>query len=474
MTFRKLLAYFGLLDLEPIPFLQTVAHAEYVFRHKKYFSFREDSRRYDCYATCKPKLRKFMEKWIDERLRLFHYVKYFHLGGDEGYVFATVPLCVREAKTIAKGKLYAEYMKEIVAPLIQNGIRPGISGDVALKHLDPFEVLLENFLIWGWNYWDTDTAPWKLMLWNQGRMVTADQVTPEDRRPFPRIIECQGNFRPLYTADYLKQLGYDVMLSSPARSHGDGVFASRENAHASNIVVAVKKVVEDSLLGTCVTRCAVQILNCETHEAWSNLAPLTVVNSFLTDEQLVARSTEYVFRNSSSKIVHALVDIGHCFPFVSGNTTGMTWTGMKDSRSAPLGYIDSLVGSWKKAGDVARKDKVRTIDSVGKKIKRGIDELDDFIPSGTKGFDAIYSRSKAAYFRYWGCVIANDIVRNENDDLHSKRRIVIALLKGFKSDYIDRAKSWMTPAPSNENAILIYDALIDYFCNVTRRRMRVN
>ncbi len=466
-TFRKLLAYSRSLGLEPIPLLQTVGHAEYVLRHKKYFSFREDPERYDCYATCKPEVRKFIEKWIHEYLRLFGHVKYFHLGGDEAYAFATSPACARDAKTIGKGKLYAEYMKKIAAPLIKRGIRPCIWGDMALKYPDAFTVLPRNFVIWDWNYWDTDTSPRKVMLWNQSRMVTAEQLTPQDKELFPQIIDHDGNLRPFYTADYLMNLGYDVVLSSSARSYGDGVFAGREYVHALNIIGAAKKTVADNLLGTCVTSWAVRIPNYETQETWLYLAPLTMANSRLSDEQLIARSAEYVFGDSSNEIVRALADVGYPFPFGDDNTTGIMWTGMKDSRPAPPGYIDSLIGAWRKLDDGARWDEnVRTIDSAGKKIERGMEELDDFIPKVTKGFDALYSWRKAAYFQYWGWVIANDIVRNENGHLHSNPRKIIALLRRLKSDYIHWAKSWMTPASANQNAGLIYDALIDYFSNV--------
>ena len=133
-TFRELLAYSRSLGLQPIPLLQTVGHAEYVLRHKKYFSFREDPKKYDCYATCKPEVREFIKKWIKEYLQLFGKIKYFHLGGDEAYEFATSPECARRVKSIGKGRLYVKYMTDIAEPLIKRGIRPCIWGDMLLKY----------------------------------------------------------------------------------------------------------------------------------------------------------------------------------------------------------------------------------------------------------------------------------------------------------------------------------------------------
>jgi hypothetical protein len=89
--FRTLLEYSRNLGLEPIPLLQTIGHAEYVLRHEKYLTFREDSARCDCYCTSNPKVRKFLKAWIAEYLDLFGEVRYFHLGGDEAYRFGTCP-----------------------------------------------------------------------------------------------------------------------------------------------------------------------------------------------------------------------------------------------------------------------------------------------------------------------------------------------------------------------------------------------
>ena len=182
--FKKLLSYSRSLGLQPIPLLQTVGHAEYVLSHKKYFSFREDTSRYDCYATCKPEVKKFLKDWIKEYLELFGDIKYFHLGGDEAYVFATSPECSAEAKKIGKGKLYAEYMKDISQPLLEKRIRPCIWDDMILHYTDALPVIPKQFVIWDWNYWDGDSTPQKVMLWEKSGYVTKGQVTDELRKSF--------------------------------------------------------------------------------------------------------------------------------------------------------------------------------------------------------------------------------------------------------------------------------------------------
>ncbi len=345
-TFKKILSYSRSLGLEPIPLLQTVGHAEYVLQHKKYFSFREDSTRYDCYATCKPEVRIFLKTWIDEYLDLFGEIKYFHLGGDEAYVFASSPACSAKAEQIGKGKLYANYMKDIAVPLLSRNIRPCIWDDMILHYPAGLPGIPKNFIIWDWNYWDGDTIPQKVMVWEKGEMLSKDQITGEILKEFPEILN-NNELRAFYTADVLKRFGFDVILCSSSRSYGDAVFAAREKPHASNIIGAAKKTVNDKLLGTCVTSWAVRIPNYETQALNLYLAPLTIKNNNLSHDQLVSEASNHMFGISDTSIEQAFENISFPFPFVDQTSTGIMWTGMKDSRPAPPGYIKNLIDKWK-------------------------------------------------------------------------------------------------------------------------------
>ena len=462
--FKKLLDYSRALGLQPIPLLQTVGHAEYVLSHKKYYSFREDTSRYDCYATCKPEVRKFIKDWIKEYLDLFGDIKYFHLGGDEAYVFATSPECSAEAKKIGKGKLYAEYMKDVSQPLLEKGIRPCIWDDMILHYTDALPVIPKQFVIWDWNYWDGDSTPQKVMLWEKGGYVTKEQVTDEIKKEFPEITDNNGNLRAFYTSDVLKRFGFDVMLCSSSRSHGDAVFAGRENLHASNIIGAAKKVVEDNLLGTCVTSWAVRIPNYETQETWFYLAPLTINNSKLSHDELLSKSCEYTFGVSSLEAEHTFEDIGYPFPFVDKQSTGIGWTGMKDSKPAPPGYIKSLIEKWKTKNDGTQwKNNISSVESSTEKISKGTNELNSFIPKAEKGFDVLEAWKKAAYFQYWASIVANEIVNNELGKPVKNKTEILSLLKNLRADYKTWAENWMTTSSAETNTGLIYDAIINYF-----------
>ncbi len=470
--FKKILKYSRSLGLQPIPLLQTVGHAEYVLRHKKYFSFREDTSRYDCYATCKPEVREFLKKWIKEYLNLFGDVKYFHLGGDEAYVFATSPACAARAKKIGKGKLYAQYMTAIAKPLLDKGIRPCVWNDMIMHYPEDINSLPKSFVLWDWNYWDEDTIPKSVMVWNRGSRLSKDKLNEEDKKNFPEIIDEKGNLRPFYTADVLKRFGYDVVLCSSSRSHGDAVFAGRQKLHSSNIIGAAKKVVEDDLLGTCVTSWAVRIPNYETQENWIYLAPLTIKNSKLTHNELLAKSSEYTFGVNSIEVFKAFADIGYPFPFVDQQSTGIMWTGMKDSRPAPPNYISGLIKKWRSKNDGKQwKDNVKLINSATEKIINGINELNKFVPKAKKGLSILQAWEKAGYFQYWGAVTANYILENVDGTLNVQPKEVVSLLNKVKSDYLHWANYWMTPNSAEENTGLIYNAIINYFLNAGGQKL---
>ncbi len=465
-TFKDILKYSRSLGLEPIPLLQTVGHAEYVLRHKKYFSFREDSDRYDCYATCKPEVRKFIKSWIKEYLELFGDIKYFHLGGDEAYVFATSPECATRAKEIGKGKLYAEYMEDIAKPLLDKGIRPCIWNDMIMRYPNDISAIPKRFVIWDWNYWDGDTVPNKVMVWDKVKRLSKEELSPEDIKNYPGIIDKNGNLKPFYTVDVLKRLGYDVVLCSSSRSHGDAVFAGRQNLHSSNIIGAAKKAVEDNLLGTCVTSWAVRIPNYETQANWIYLVPLSMKNGSLSHSELLALSSEYFFGVKSTEVFKAFSDIGYPFPFVDQQSTGIMWSGMKDSRPAPPGYIRDLIAKWKKNNNGKQwNENIGLVKAATSKILKGIDELNEFIPEAKKGLEVLQAWERAGYFQYWGAVVANYIVDNEEGTLSLDPNEIIALLKNLRSDYKHWAEYWMTPNSAVQNTGLIYDAIINYFSN---------
>ncbi|KUO62201.1 hypothetical protein APF79_04310 [bacterium BRH_c32] len=458
--FKEIIKYSRSLGLEQIPLLQTIGHGEYVLQHKKYFSFREDSTRYDCYCTSNDEVKTFMKKWINEYIELFGDIKYFHLGGDEAYAFATCDICKTTADKVGENKLYGDYLNAIAVPLFEKNIQPGVWCDMILSHPNELDPVSNKFVIWDWNYWDGDSIPERVMVWGKGRL-TKDKITVAIKNAFPQIIDSKGNLNAFYTSNYLKEKGYEVILCSSSRSYGDAVFAGTNNLHFDNIIGAARKTAQLNLLGTCVTSWAVRIPNFETQELWLYSAPFTIKNSTLCKENILKEIQKHFFKNDDFQINNTFEKISSVFPFNYQNTTGIMWTGLKDSKTAPHNYIKDLIVKWKNRNQwIALKEQ---ISKSTPKIGNGIDELNQMIPKANSGFEILDNWSKAGYFQFWQSILAS-MIADKADGLDAvDNKEVLELTIRLKNEYTAWANNWMTEKSAQTNAGLIYDSIIDYF-----------
>ncbi|MCK9279390.1 MAG: family 20 glycosylhydrolase [Melioribacteraceae bacterium] len=458
--FKEIIKYSRSLGLEPIPLLQTIGHGEYVLQHEKYFSFREDSSRYDCYCTSNDDVKTFMKSWINEYLEIFGDVKYFHLGGDEAYAFATCDVCKSTADKVGKNKLYADYLNDIAVPLFEKNIRPGVWCDMILSHPDELDAISKKFVIWDWNYWDGDSSPERVMVWGKGRLAK-DKITDEIKNTFTQIFDKDRNFNPFYTSDYLKMKGYEIILCSSARSYGDAVFVGTNNLHFDNIIGAARKTAKLDLLGTCVTSWAVRIPNFETQELWLYSAPFTINNPTLCKEKILNEVQRYYLISDDIDINNAFEKIGFTFPFNYQNTTGIMWTGLKDSKPAPANYIKDLIAKWKTKNQWDAMKQM--ISKSSKEIGAGMSEFIQIIPKSNSGFEILENWSKAAYFQYWQSILASKIADNADGSKLVDSKEILELTIRLKKEYTDWANDWMTEKSADINAGLIYDSIINYF-----------
>ncbi|MBU0474378.1 MAG: family 20 glycosylhydrolase [Bacteroidetes bacterium] len=460
-TFRSILNYSRELGLEPIPLLQTIGHAEYVLENENNKSFREDSTRYDCYCTTNPQVRIFLKNWIDEYLELFGDIKYFHLGGDEAYAFASCSKCKQQVSKTSENSLYVEHIADISQNLLKKGIRPGIWSDMILKYPNEIGQLNKEFVIWDWNYWDGDEIPERVMVWSKGGRLSKSEISDSILSDFPEIINNAGELNPFYTCDVLKRLKYDVILCSSSRSYGDGVFAGRNELHVSNIIGAAKKTVNLGLLGNCVTSWAVRIHNNEIQEPWFFLAPLTMKNYSLSKKELLGKTSQELFGVNGCDFFEHANKIGYSFTFANEKSTGIMWTGMKDSKPAPENYIQELINKMKSGnrwnGTV---DEIKNSTGI---ISAGITDLNKFIPTTKKGIEVFYSWKRAGYFQYWQSIIANEIVNISERKPGINTSEMVKLIENIKEEYKNWAENWMTPTSAEQNAGLIYDAVQNLF-----------
>jgi len=247
-TFSRLLDEARKLKLEAIPLFQTIGHAEYVLLHDKYKPFRELPDHWDCYCTSSPEVRRFLAGWLAEYRELFGPVRYFHLGGDEAYFFHNCPECAKRRPL----ELYCEHVLEIAAPLIKDGVRPGVWSDMLFKYYDQCDELPKELVVWEWNYWDDRANPLSVRL-PFGGFRAPGEVPEKYLRELPELFEEDGRIRAFGNVDYFLNRGSEVILCGAAQSASDGIFLPRQQLHGYNMIEAARACRSRNLTGLCMT-----------------------------------------------------------------------------------------------------------------------------------------------------------------------------------------------------------------------------
>ena len=130
---------------------------------------------------------------------------------------------------------------------------------MVMKKPADIEVIPKDFVMWDWDYWDTDTTPSSVVLRSEAKSVTKSELSGSIMRTIPEILDTNGKLRSFYVSDFLKRNGFDVITCSSSRSGGDAVFTGRHSIHSGNIIAGARKCSELGLLGTCVTSWAVRL-----------------------------------------------------------------------------------------------------------------------------------------------------------------------------------------------------------------------
>lgn len=330
--FRELLAYSRRLELEPIPLLQTVGHAEYVMKHPAYHSFREDPQYYDCYCTSNPEVKNFIGNWINEYCELFGDLKYFHLGGDEAYRFGSCPTCSK----LEPNKLYGEYIGDISETLLKNGIRPGIWSDMILNHRESIGHIPRNFIIWDWNY------------------------------------QAKYEFE---SSDFLNEKGFEVIVCSAARSSVDGPFVPEVAVHAQNVLNAELKRQELGLLGHCVTSWSLRLNPIQAGQALLTLPAMAMRFPGITHEE----SARKAFADSLgfAEGWEAALALGECDSRIR-ILSAVQWNGLKDAVPAPEGYIADWIQKWIETNEQYWFERRRMFETMLDSVSRGLEKIRPF------------------------------------------------------------------------------------------------
>ena len=456
--FKGVLDYSRSLGLEPIPLLQTIGHGEYVLMNGKYAHLRESQKEnhHDCYCTENPDTRIFLKALIGEYLELFGDIRFFHLGGDEAYVFATCPKCSEKVKSTGKNALYMDHISDISAPIRAAGARPGIWGDMILHHPEEMGAITKDYLIWDWNYWDSDLVSEQTLVWGAG-LVNAKDIPAGISKFFPEIFDSSGKLRPFYTSHALRRMGYDVILCSAIRSGGDS-FLFPNMKHAGNAVAAARICAELGLVGNCVTSWAIRLNPYEAQEPMLPLAPSILADPMLSLDGAKRIASKNMFGVETPDFFDATAIAGmNISPFTCGVSMAVQWDGLKDSMPAPRGYLEKLLMKWRtEEGGAPFKDWQNKLEKSEKEIQQAISLLTSFAFKAEKGFDTLEYWIDALTMQLWmiriGKIIFEDSFTSET----------VSLLKSLKKRVRTMISKRETPQSARKNTDLLFNWLIEY------------
>ena len=150
-------AFCNRLGVDVIPLQQGFGHVEYILRHSRYRSLREDPR--DLSQVCPLKITEDSLLFTDlyTELASTHTSAYIHIGCDETHLLGHCPECSRAASTGGISKLYFDYVRMLCNIVVRLGKRPVLWADMALKYPEAIKSLPKGTVLVDWNYgWSMD------------------------------------------------------------------------------------------------------------------------------------------------------------------------------------------------------------------------------------------------------------------------------------------------------------------------------
>ncbi len=149
---HELVTYAAGRGIDIIPLQNCFGHCEYILRHERYASLREDSR--DFSQVCPLQKEKAVEVFtsIFSEITALHPSKYLHIGCDETRLLGLCPKCARRVAEIGEGGLYGEYIALMCSIVESLGKTPVIWGDIVERYPQIIPSLPRNVVVVDWNY----------------------------------------------------------------------------------------------------------------------------------------------------------------------------------------------------------------------------------------------------------------------------------------------------------------------------------
>jgi hexosaminidase len=152
---KDFVSYCSSIGIEVIPLQNCFGHSEYILRHDRYSSIREDDKEVSQVCPVKIEEAKKIFTSIFKEVADLHPSKYFHIGCDETYLLGSCPDCKAKVKEFGESKLFVDYVNAMADIVIKMGKTPVIWADIILKHPEAINELRKEIVFVDWNYgWD--------------------------------------------------------------------------------------------------------------------------------------------------------------------------------------------------------------------------------------------------------------------------------------------------------------------------------
>lgn len=147
------IAYCSQKGIDVIPLQNCFGHAEYILRHNRYHTLREDhSKEVSMVCPLKHELAVPVFEEIFAEVAALHPSQYFHIGADETYILGSCPECKKIADSEGKSRLFVDYVNHMVDIVLKMGKTPMIWADIILKYPEAVDQLSKELIFVDWNY----------------------------------------------------------------------------------------------------------------------------------------------------------------------------------------------------------------------------------------------------------------------------------------------------------------------------------
>lgn len=151
------ISHCGELGIDVIPLQQSLGHVEYILRHARYADQREDHKDVSQLCPLEAELNRALFTDLFTEMAELHPSKYFHIGGDEAYLFGDCRDCSRKVEEEGQAKLLADHLKLICDIVVSLDKIPVLWADVANKYPEELSRLPKETIFLVWNYgWALD------------------------------------------------------------------------------------------------------------------------------------------------------------------------------------------------------------------------------------------------------------------------------------------------------------------------------